>query len=324
MASLKSLAKTLLHSGGVLHGFRFVNRKAARILMYHRFAADTTGLREQCEHIRNHYQPITLSSLAESLIEQKPLPHNALTVTVDDGYRDFFTNAFPVLHEYGIPATVFLVTDFLDRNLWLWWNQIEYAFRQTSKDTLDLDLSDYGSRRFSFHAAEEKDKIWIEVAELLTTVDNSRRLEALEQIFSSLDVDIPSSPPAEWTALSWEEVGQMARKGIEFGAHTRTHPILAQIDNQTIVQDEIEGSKIRIEEQLGMPIKHFCYPNGGRADFNDETIAIVKKCGFQTAVTTERGMISDNADPFLLRRIGVEPYGNTPYFRELLAGIRTR
>jgi peptidoglycan/xylan/chitin deacetylase (PgdA/CDA1 family) len=292
--------------------------------MYHRFAADTTGLREQCDYIRSHYQPITLSSLAESLIHKKPIPHNALTITVDDGYRDFFTNAFPVFHEYGIPATVFLVSDFLDQNLWLWWNQIEYALRETSTDTLELDLSEYGCRRFSFPTQQEKSRTWIEVAELLTTVDNSRRLEALKQIFSSLRVDIPSSPPEEWTALSWEEVSQMARNGIEFGAHTRTHPILSRIDDHGVVQAEIEGSKIRIEEQLGIPVKHFCYPNGGRADFNDETIAIVKKCGFQTAVTTERGVNSSNADPFLLRRIGVEPYGNTTYFRELLAGIRTQ
>jgi peptidoglycan/xylan/chitin deacetylase (PgdA/CDA1 family) len=324
MAALKSLAKTLLHSGGVVHGFRFLNRKATRILMYHRFPADTTGLREQCDHIRTHYQPITLSSLAESLIEKKSLLHNALTITVDDGYRDFFTNAFPVFHEYGIPATVFLVSDFLDQNLWLWWNQIEYAFRQTSKNTLDLDLAEHGLHHFSFNTPEEKNRIWYEVAELLTTVDNSTREEALEQIFRSLSVDIPSSPPAEWSALSWEEVNQMARNGVEFGAHTRTHPILSRIDNQTIVRAEVEGSKFRIEKRLGIPIKHFCYPNGGRADFTDETVDIVKKCGFQTAVTTERGMITNDSDPFLLRRIGVEPYGDTPYFRELLAGIRTR
>src|SRR5438094_716043 len=95
----KAMARTLLHRAGGLSGARCWNRGAYRILMYHDFPA-IPGLQEalakQCAHIARHYELVSMTDIGRYLREGKPLPKNALAVTVDDGHRDFFLNGYPV------------------------------------------------------------------------------------------------------------------------------------------------------------------------------------------------------------------------------------
>jgi peptidoglycan/xylan/chitin deacetylase (PgdA/CDA1 family) len=79
-----------------------------------------------------------------------------------------------------------------------------------------------------------------------------------------------------------------------------------------------------LEEELSKPINHFCYPNGSFSDFNDETLRVIDSLGFRTAVTTEPGMNSKRTQPFLLRRLPVDPSLTFDYFERLLSGVFRR
>jgi peptidoglycan/xylan/chitin deacetylase (PgdA/CDA1 family) len=114
----------------------------------------------------------------------------------------------------------------------------------------------------------------------------------------------------------------MAAAGIEFGAHTRTHPILSRVTSAEELADEIAGSKRQIELQLGRPVDHFCYPNGSNEDFGADAVAAVRAAGFRTAVTTEKGINYPGAAGFRLVRIGVEPGLDQDYFERCAAGFR--
>jgi peptidoglycan/xylan/chitin deacetylase (PgdA/CDA1 family) len=267
--------------------------------MYHRFPEDHSHFEKQCEHIRKHYHPVSMRQVAESLRDASPLPDNALAITVDDGFRDFLEHGFPVLNRYEIPATVFLVSDFLDGKLWLWLNQFDYMLRRTS-------------RKVDSPAALRR---------MLKGLPNGERVHRLKELQCELDVDVPAAPPPEYAPLTWDEVRRLAEKNVEFGPHTRSHPILSALPGEADVRDEIAGSKARVDAELGLPSMHFCYPNGTRADFNPTTVSIVRQCGFATAVTTEPGMVSSGANPFELCRLGVEPVLADEYFAEILAGV---
>lgn len=321
MAALKSLLRQSVHAVGGMPVFRFVNRKGIRILMYHRFPADTHALEWQCEHIRAHYKPITLQFFAESLKSDQPLPANALVITVDDGYRDFLLYGYPVFRKFELPSTVYLVSDFIDGKIWLWWNQIEYAFQQTQRKSIALKI-DGSPRDFSFNTEDQRMTVARTVAESMTRVDDSERLKLLELIPQLLEVEIPTVPPAQWAALTWDEVRALSKDRVDFGAHTKTHPILSRIKDPQRQHDEIEGSKTRLEQELGAPVRHFCYPNGSRSDFNDQTLKIIKQSGFLSAATTERGLNFPGSELHLIRRLGVEPELPRNYFKELLAGAR--
>ncbi len=320
MPPLKSLVRDSIHSAGGMRIFRFANRKGVRVLMYHRFSEETRDLEWQCEHICRNYHPISLDNYGDAISNDHPVPSNSVIVTVDDGYRDFLY-AHPVFHRYGIPSTVFLVSDFIDGKLWLWWNQLEYAFANSTRTLLTLSLQGKETT-FSFESAVQRVVTCRNIAETMTRVDDSERQRLLQLIPELLGVEIPSMPPTQWAPLKWEEVRKLTHEGVSFGAHTKTHPILSRLREPGKQEEEITQSRLRIEKQLGLRVRHFCYPNGSFSDFNEHSVELVKSMGFETATTTERGLNFKATEPFLLRRLGVEPNLPRNYFTELLAGAR--
>src|SRR5262245_19983082 len=321
MTITKSIAKTVLHDLGAIQGFRFKNRGAIRILMYHRFRNGAAGLGAQCEIIRHSYNPVSLRAISEHLRGGEPLPPNPVAITVDDGYRDFL-EAHRVFWNYEIPTTMYLVSDFLDRKLWLWFDQLKYALQTTRQQSLTVQIAQNQPLSLSLMSEEDRLLARVKISEQLKNLENSQRIAICQEIRKLLRVEIPSHPPDEFAPLEWDEVRLLKSKGVEFGAHTKTHPILSRIKDPSVLHEEIQGSKHRLEVELGEPTIHFCYPNGRRMDINAETLTVVGDCGFQSAVTTERGMNSRKTEPFLLRRLGVEPSISLQYFAELLAGVR--
>jgi peptidoglycan/xylan/chitin deacetylase (PgdA/CDA1 family) len=308
-APLKQVARTAFHRVGAVGMARWIHRKGLRILMYHRFS-DREALARQCAHIRAHYMPISMARVADWLSHGAPLPQNALAVTVDDGYRDFYQVAYPLFREYGIPATVYLVSDFLDRELWLWVDQVRYAFLHGKVPHAELATT------------QARKQAAYEMTESAKRMPNGERLRLLAELPARLQVALPREAPPQYEPLRWDEVREMVAAGFEFGAHTRTHPVLSRLAGAEELADEIAGSKRQIERQVGCPVDHFCYPNGSKEDFGPDAVEAVRMAGFRTAVTTETGLNYPGADPFQLVRIGVEPGLDPDYFARCSAGFR--
>jgi len=321
--SWKHGARWLFHHAGGLRLARWLSRNGLRILMYHRFT-DAQDLEPQCRHLRDYYLPLSLTAAADHLKSGNPPPPHSVVVTVDDGHRDFFEIAYPVFASHGIPVTVYLVTDFLDRRLWLWADQVRYAFEQTKLEKVRMEPGDGGVLQFELATAQKRKSAARAACEALKQLPNEHRLAALARLPDWLQIQIPDQPPHGCEPLAWEEVRIMVSNGVEFGAHTRTHPVLSRVTSAVDLAAEIAGSKRRIEEVLGSPVRHFCYPNGSKRDISPEAVEAVRQAGFDTAVTTESGINATGADPFLLRRIGVDPEYARDYFERCAAGFHVR
>lgn len=317
---LKSAARAAFHRGGGLALARWHNRQCLRILMYHRFS-DRAALARQCAYIRAQYHPVSMSDVAEWLHAGCCLPLHAVAVTVDDGYKNFEQFASPVFAEYGIPVTVFLVTDFIDGKLWLWFDQMQYAFRQARVSQAAIEMSDGGMLRFDLESEASRSAAGQRMANLGVTLSEADRRSLLIRLPACLHVEIPEAPPAEYAPLSWETIRRLAASGVEFGAHTKTHPILSSLENAEELQEEITGSQARIETALDKPVRHFCYPNGRWRDIGPKAVEAVRATGMRTAVTAEPGLNRAGQDAWLLRRIGVEPTHEVRYFQQCLAGV---
>src|SRR5258708_1860191 len=285
----KSAARGLLQASGLTAGIRYWNRNGVRIIMYHRFPAQSE-LEAQCEHLKKHYRPLSLTEVSESLARRKPAPRGAVVITVDDGYRDLLVNGWPIFKACSIPVLVYVATDLPDRHTWLWTDQLRHFLSQDGDST--------------------------------TTVERLKRVPDDERraYLASL-TGLPATPPPEYAPLTWDEIRALAKEGAEFGAHTRTHPILSRLPNRDRMREEIAGSKARLEEELGSPVLHFCYPNGTPDDYNAEVVEVVRECGFRTAVTAVRGINFAGADPFLLRRLHQEPTRHVSAFAHQVAGL---
>jgi peptidoglycan/xylan/chitin deacetylase (PgdA/CDA1 family) len=287
----------------------------SRILVYHRFGEDHAKSAEQCEHIRKFYRPVSMRQVVESLRGGPPLPKSAVAITVDDGYRDFLLHGHPVFSQYEIPVTVFVVTGFLDRELWPWWDQVTYMFQRTRRSTLSFDGRDVV-------IAGDILRVIDGVTRVLKRLPSRERSAKIVELEQQLQVELPKDVPQEYEPLTWDDVRELSARGVEFGGHTRSHPILSHVSDDAELRNEIAGSKNRLDEELGVPSLHFAYPNGTPADYDERTVSAVKESGFVSAVTLGRNFVRRDADCFRLARLDADPSLPLKHVEESLAGVR--
>src|ERR1051325_9463979 len=213
---LRQTVQFAFHNLGGLGFIRWKNRGGLRILMYHRFPQPHV-LKAHCEHLRKHYHPVSMSQVVTALDSGDALPPNACAITVDDGFRDFFEIAQPILSVYRIPATVFVVTDFLDGSLWLWGDRVKYAFLHTPLQAIGFGVS---GREFHFDLSSpsRRSKAAFEVKEHCKQITQEERLAWIAGLQRLLQVSIPEDPPPEFRPLQWADVRALAKQGVEFGA----------------------------------------------------------------------------------------------------------
>lgn len=313
---MRAFAKKVLGSAAMMRTVRRYTHSGIRILAYHRFPQDPSGLVTQCRHILRYFHPITMREIANKFAGGATLPRHALAVTVDDGYQDFLLHGYPVFSQHGIPVTVFLITDFIDGTWWPWWDRVRYIFDRTRRSSFEFNGTEVtvgNDRRLAAH----------KVFEVLKSMPQEKFYSEFRQLQQFAGVDAPPRAVPEYEALSWDEVRRLAQDGVEFGVHTKTHPVLSQLSGLTQLRGQIAGAKDRVEKEMAVPSIHFCYPYGTRADYNETTVALVKESGFLTAVTAECGFNYSQIDPFQLLRVVVEPSMPAQFFAELLAGVRS-
>lgn len=296
-----------MRRSGAFDLIRLAHRRLALIVTYHRFGdhgedgrISACAFAEQLEYLTSRYDVVPLARIAESITGPEPLPGLA-AITIDDGYRDAYEIAYPLLRRYGAPATLFVPVDFIDRRVWLWTDKARFLTRQapphrfTAKvngDELRIELGDQASRR---RAADR-------INSALKQLPDEAKEEMIERLARALGVKAPKSPPAEFGPITWAEAREMRANGVEIGSHTMTHPILTRVEDERLKR-ELRQSKSRIEEVLKIRIEQFCYPNG---DYDERVQREVAQTGYRIAVTTVSGLNKRGDDPLTLRRIHTE------------------
>lgn len=282
-------------------------KSAFQILIYHRVNPDRAGFsigvispetfERQLRYLTRYYSVWPLARVVAALRNRDPLPHNCMAVTFDDGYLDNYQFAFPILKKHGIPAAIFLATGFMDNDRLLWFDRVLQIFQRTRKTSLQLEGLP-GELRWS--GVEERRRAAFVLLEHLKTLPENDKLAAMDRLGEELDCRPEEAGPR--LMLDWDQVREMARSGLSFGAHTASHPILSRIPLER-AEEEILQSKRDVQNALQQEATLFAYPNGRPADFNPQVIALVRKAGFQAAVTTVFKNNSADEDLFQLNRI---------------------
>jgi len=305
---MKQTVLRLMQESGAFTAFRLANRHKALILTYHRFSEDghdgTTSARalaEQLEYLSGHYQLVNLTTLINHLESQYPLPAGLAAITIDDGYRDAYDVALPVLRRYDAPATLFAVTRFVDGDDWLWTDKVEYALLHSRAVRFEGAINHQ-----PFHFELKNRALRLRAAERLKahlkTVSEARKQSNLATIAELLDVELPERAPQAYAALTWDQVRELEANDIEVASHTVTHPILTQVSDEQLERELVE-SKYRMEAELGHTVDLFCYPNG---DNDARTRLAVRRAGYRAAVTVEEGFNEKLCDMLALRRVHSE------------------
>jgi peptidoglycan/xylan/chitin deacetylase (PgdA/CDA1 family) len=326
ISNIKStLAFTLYHLG--LLKLILSVRKKSIILGYHHILPEndervrflqpgmfvtTKTFEEQLKYLVKYYQIVSFKDL--NLNGRK----KQCILTFDDGWGDNYEYAYPILKKYNLPATIFVSTKFVGSNDWPWPDRISYYIHKSNADKLsqlldgfNLLYGDTTKVSLNKNSISNKYNLIEEIIENLKTFSPSKIIQFMskaDKIMSSEKTALSEIRPY----LTWDEIIEMQKNDIAFGAHTHNHLILT---NTTLnnASDEIETSQKILSEKLNMPINLFAYPNGS---YNSDLVILVKKTGFAYAVTTEYGDIEGSRSQFELKRILVhqDVSKNVPLF----------
>jgi peptidoglycan/xylan/chitin deacetylase (PgdA/CDA1 family) len=313
-----------------------VRRRQGVILAFHRFSGDGDGhgdgmpittFASAMAYLSRRYRVVSLRTLTDELGRGVVRPYT-VAVTVDDGYREVFTLAAPVLRRYGVPASFFVIGDFVAGRLWPWTDRWAFVFARAPRDR--VTFSHRGATHVlamrGVHDRWRAEAQWLEVAKRLEVAERDELLGAIAEAFG---VVIPQDPPRGHRAMDWTQLRALAAEGFDVGAHTRTHPILSRVAGEQL-RVEVEGCRDQIERELGAPVRHFAYPNGRREDYTRETVEAVARAGYVAAVTTVAGGNTPSTPCLELRRIVARPEdlarfaGSVCGFDEIRASFRRR
>src|SRR3989338_654665 len=283
--TVKSIIKSIFCNGvyytGLLHVYikwRFLKRKEypAVIINYHSFVQNLDNIiethpsithliedfKKEIRFLEQYFNIRSLDDIVDHLSANRKFTKPTIGLTIDDGYKDNYDLMFPVLKERNIPVTIFLSTAVIGTNLRNWYDRFANILQRTPAAELRMNGL-FGCEKFRIRSMAQKRDVYNRVVKKLKNVDIEQRKNYLGQAEEQL------GPPGEERPLmlNWNEVRDMARSNITFGAHTHTHPILTKMPIEEAKED-IMWSKQIIEEKLGGSVRHFAYPNGRKTDFN--------------------------------------------------------
>ncbi len=289
------LLASLLSPGG--------ERGRLTIVMYHRVLGQPDVLAPytptaevfdcHMETLANGFNVLPLSEAIDRLVKRS-LPPRAACITFDDGYRDNFTVASPVMQRYGLPSTIFVSTGFLDGGR-MWNDSVIEAVRRAPGTVIDAQKLGLGTHSVATDA--ERSQTIHKLLDQLKYLPFAERLARVKKLCELIGAELPTD-----LMLSTLDVIAARRANIEIGAHTVNHPILTQIDDQQ-ARNEMTESKVRLEEILKEKITLFAYPNGRPdQDYATRHAQMVKEVGFKMAVSTASGAASAASDLYQLPR----------------------
>jgi len=313
--------------------------RSPRILLYHgitegnsvfgienyrkKFIPQEDFLR-QIQFLKKNFKIVSLENLVKTLFHSPKQAEGMLAVTFDDGYQNVYRVAWPILKKYNIPFTVFLTTDFIEKQKPLWVDRLEYAIGRNKKDKLKLR-----GKGFDFDlpldSPEEKMNADSKIRTFGKLIPESEKQILINQVVKECEADLTNhiSEEPNYRPLNWNEISEMVNSGLAtMASHTKNHAIAIRVPSEEFEKDVLESKSI-IEDRLRMKCSIFAYPNGKKEDFSEKTTEILKKQGFKIALTTEMEFLSNKSNPLMLSRLTMDETQDQKMFLVTISGIRS-
>lgn len=322
----------------------------AVVLMYHRvadltydpwqLAVSPTLFEQQLRVIRQKWNPLSLAELTQALTAGS-VPDRSVVLTFDDGYIDNFTQAKPLLEQYQIPATFFIVTHTCEQQTPFWWDELQDIILSSKQLPEQIRLTiageelvvDLEGEAILTPSLEKKQQAWTATEGVATRrcglyLALWQRMRPLahgeQQTIMATLRELAGQVTGTNLALIGMTPGHIRQLLINplfsVGAHTVTHPALADHAGEE-QQREISSSRLYLEELIQKPINLFAYPYGSHTD---TTVAVLRKQQFRAAVTTNEGLITKHSQMLRLNRYQVMNWSGEAFDKQLNQWFRNR
>lgn len=251
----------------------------------------------QLEIIMKFFKVVSLNELIFSLNNKYNKP--VCVITFDDGWYDFYLNAYPMLKRKKLPATIFLTTGFIGTNRLFWTDRIANIIKETHTKSKSNDDK---SNDLIFKIEHLKGSQFTRIDRAINLLKQLSQKQIIDVIDKLEKKYCNKSDVNKRVFLNWDECREMKKSGlITFGSHTEQHIILTA-ENEDLCKKELIISKNRLIEEMliDKTFIPFCYPNG---NFSEKTVTLVKDASYNCAVTTKTGWINQKTDCFKYNRI---------------------
>ncbi len=276
------------------------------VLLYHRVnpdndpflpAVSVKAFEAQMRYLSKHFRVLALGEIIENIQRGHGVEPGTIAVTFDDGYRDNYLYAHPILRKYCLPATIFVATAFIGSGRLLWNDRLAWAIKHSPKKIVSVDFAD----RMILDLGTLQNRLGslVSVLEQLKKYPDKQKSLVTELLVGALGSSVKEP---ERVMLDWSELRTLLQEGWDIGSHTHNHVILTMIQKGEAA-DELRSSKFLLERELQHPVALFAYPNGKESDFSSITRRLLTEEGYSAAVTTLDGLNGRDADLFQLCRL---------------------
>lgn len=272
---------------------------------------------QQIQFLLRRYRPLR----AEDFYEPWGNLSGGFLITFDDGFRNNYLHALPILKKYGLQGCFFITTHLIDTREFLWTEQVTRLLEKTRREKVEVELERPHS--FPLGAPAQRERASLAIRKYLKVAPLRRRQEVLAHLKNQLsDVPLAVQPEEEerYLFMTWDEVREMARAGQVIGSHTHTHPMLATLSEEESL-GELRVSRKLIEQQTGQPCLTMSYPNGERENYSEVQIRQLQQLGYRCAFTQVPHFNTAETDRYQLRRVNISLKMSLPVFEAALCGV---
>lgn len=268
--------------------------------------------------LRRCCSPITLDELRAAILFRKPLPPSPVLVTFDDGYRDNYDLALPLLLRHGIRATFFVATSYISERRVFWWDRIAFLIARSSSTNVKLSYPapiqlDLRNRARAIRTMQR-------IAKDTPQLDLPRFLEELGSATKVAWTRSDERRYADELVLTWEQVRALRKAGMNVESHTRTHRVLHTLSRSQL-DEELSGSRDELSRALGEPVRAISYPVGRTIADSPMIREAVAAAGYELGFSNASGTnnLLRDVDCLDLRRISLDLDIDHAFFRGMLA-----
>lgn len=259
------------------------------VFMLHRMADPRRGivghdaefLRSSLSYLKKHrYRFLSVEDVMNPQNTAADLA-DAVAFTLDDGYLDQAEIAAPVFAEFNCPVTIFLITGFVDGELWPWDEKVRFVLESTLLDDIEIDIG--GAHcRFDLRVAAGVSRARRDIQFRCKRLSCAQMNDIATTLAKAAGVTLPESAPPKCLPLTWDMARDLEKTCVRFAPHCVSHYPVSQLDDEH-AKEEISRSWQRINEELIRPLPIFCWPTGRFQDFGYRDINIARSTGITSA-----------------------------------------
>ncbi|MGO4524736.1 polysaccharide deacetylase family protein [Microvirga sp. 2MCAF35] len=288
---------------------KFPQRNCLVVLNYHRigstsntagdpnlYSATPKDFEEQVRWLKWNYHISSLDEAIAFVEGKETFRRTGILLTFDDGYKDNYDYAFPILQRNKAQGTFFICTSYIGSSQLPWWDQIAYMLKNSKKAQIALNYPE----RLSFDLSSD----WLQVLDHLLAIYKSGHELDKDKFLREIAIatGLGDHRPNQRIFIDKDELKEMSESGMAIGSHTHSHPLLSHL-SQDDQLEEVVCSKRMLEEHLGIDIQSLAYPVGSPDSFDGRTQEVLCKAGYRIAFSFYGGSnVVGRTNPYDVRR----------------------